>query len=121
MSYEDLHSFRSPCQPMTDRQVAEAQMRAAAEMLAKIDARPKELDFGDEAAVIWFKKSFAGVRYYTYTGVRAAGRWYLSGPKQLGKWYTWDAMMAFIFQEYEDGRTDLEPEIWFASEWTKVD
>lgn len=69
---------------------------------------PEEPDV--EPAVIWFEKTFADGRTYTYAAVKADGLWYTSGPR-TPKGYTWENLMTWV---------GVGTEVWLATDFKEL-
>lgn len=68
---------------------------------------------GDETPVIYFRKTFNGIRNYDYAAIKVSnGLWYTTGPSSP-KGYSWDELVEFITQ-------GEEVQIYVATEWTEI-
>lgn len=84
------------------KRALEIQLKAIAEALAKIEARPKEpkrsvfIDEEELVPTILLNKKFNhNDTVYSYAFVGVAGRWYGTGPR-APKAYSWDELMDWL-------------------------
>ena len=74
----------------------DATVAALTEQLARVASRPDE----PPEMVVRFTREWSKNERYEYVAIRADdGRWYLSGPQQTGKCYTWDELLDFVGTE----------------------
>jgi len=101
------------------------QIEADLMRLEKIESRPLEPEFlegEDVPQVVWFRRNFqTGTLIYTYAAVKAAGYWYISGRVEAMQRRTWDQLMDWLYASYDSGRSNFEPEVWYASEWQRAE
>lgn len=121
MSYESglrtLQSARDTAAYTTrERAIARQQalVDAQVDRLVRLQNLPDEptTDDPEGALVIWFQRAFGGV-VYTYAGVKARTRWYLTGARNPGA-MTWDQFMDWLGD-------DLRGDIWVARAWDVVE
>jgi hypothetical protein len=101
-AFGNINSKGSTTSMSSKKRALELQLKAIAEALAKLEARPKEpkrpiFVEGDELApTILFSKSFGTSRgEYSYSAVGINGRWYTTGPRSP-KAYSWDELMDWL-------------------------
>ena len=82
-SVEKLHGARNPFK--TDEPVR----RAPSEAVEAFKVAPEE-------TILRVKKHFGGERVYTYSLLKAGGRWYATGQVHAGKGMTADQVFTFL-------------------------
>lgn len=92
------------------------QQQALQARLDKVLARPTEPEADEDGAnVIWFQVRYpTGPVLYTYAGVQARGKWFLSGANS-SQGRSWDELLDWL-----DSKNAEVVSMWHAASWEQI-
>lgn len=93
-----------------ERDIARAEAKLAAIEKFGADTYP-------ETTILVFKKRFSSSGMeYTYAALKCNEKWYLTGPRQSGLVYDWDALISFVV----GNNANADIEVYKANTWKRI-